>query len=146
MNSNRSIYHPVPFVSAAFILLWIYTAGSKLANFETYRLEMERQVFSLAVSHLLIYLVPVAELFTALLLLFQKTNKAGLISSLLLISTFTAYITLIVTGYFPKMPCSCGGVIRAMGWKAHLVFNLIFLTAAIFALYLEPKREVGDKE
>jgi hypothetical protein len=146
MNANRSIYHLVQFISAAFILLWTYTAGSKLASFETYRMEMEHQVFSLAVSHLLIFIVPAAELLAALLLLFQKTNKAGLIFSLLLISGFTIYIILIITGYFPKVPCSCGGVIRAMGWKAHLVFNLIFLTAVIFALYIKPKREVGDKE
>jgi len=144
MYANR--YLLIKFVSAAFILLWIYTAGSKLTNFETYRLEMQHQVFSLAVSNILIYLLPVAELFTALLLLFQKTNRTGLTLSLLLISVFTVYIILIIAGYFPKIPCSCGGVIRAMGWMAHLVFNLVFLMLAALSLSIKPKREVGDTE
>lgn len=69
-----------------------------------------------------------------------------MILSTLLMTAFTIYIVLIISGYFPKVPCTCGGVIRALGWKAHLVFNLIFLSAAILALYSTRKREVGDKE
>lgn len=133
-------------ISAAFILLWIYTAGSKLSSFENYRLEMQHQVFSPMVSEILIYIIPAVEILAALLLLFQKTNKTGMIFSALLMTAFTIYIVLIISGYFPKVPCSCGGVIRVLGWKAHLAFNLIFLSAAILTLYNTPKREVSDKE
>ncbi|RLJ72634.1 MauE/DoxX family redox-associated membrane protein [Pedobacter alluvionis] len=133
-------------ISAAFILLWIYTAGSKLSSFENYRLEMQHQVFSPMVSEILIYIIPAVEILAALLLLFQKTNKTGMIFSALLMTAFTIYIVLIISDYFPKVPCTCGGVIRVLGWKAHLVFNLIFLSAAILALYNTPKREVSDKE
>jgi hypothetical protein len=146
MNANRPNHNNVHFISAAFILLWVYTAGSKLTSFENYRLEMQHQVFSPIVSELLIYIIPITELLTAGLLLFQKTNKSGMILSALLMTAFTIYIILIISGYFPKVPCTCGGVISAMGWKAHLVFNLIFLSAAILALYNTPKREVSDKE
>lgn len=146
MNANRPNYNKVHFISAAFILLWVYTAGSKLTSFENYRLEMQHQVFSPIVSEILIYIIPITELLTAGLLLFQKTNKIGMILSALLMTAFTIYIVLIISGYFPKVPCTCGGVISAMGWKAHFVFNLIFLSAAILALYNTPKREVSDKE
>lgn len=146
MRMEKDTLCSTQLISAAFILLWVYTAGSKLVNFATYKLEMEHQVFSLFFSHLLIILIPAAELFTALLLLFSKTNKLGLIFSLLLIFSFTVYIALILVNYFPKIPCSCGGVIGTLGWKAHLVLNLIFLAAAILALFNKPKREVCDKE
>jgi hypothetical protein len=77
MNANRPNHNNVHFISAAFILLWVYTAGSKLTSFENYRLEMQHQVFSPIVSELLIYIIPITELLTAGLLLFQKTNKSG---------------------------------------------------------------------
>ncbi|MFW0717797.1 MauE/DoxX family redox-associated membrane protein [Pedobacter sp. N23S346] len=146
MSAIRSPYYASQVISAAFILLWIYTAGSKLINFGTYRLEMQHQVFSSEISAMLIYIVPTFELLAVILLLFQKTNKIGLMLSLLLIAAFTGYICLITIGYFPKVPCSCGGVIRSLGWKGHFIFNLAFLILAIFALYIETKREASDKE
>ncbi|MFD2584207.1 MauE/DoxX family redox-associated membrane protein [Pedobacter vanadiisoli] len=133
-------------ISAAFILLWVYTAGSKLANFQSYRQEMSMQVFSPAFTTVLIYAIPSIEILCAILLLIKKTNKLGLGLSLLLMLAFTGYILLIISGYFPKTPCSCGGVIKAMGWKTHLIFNLFFLTAAILALHIKLKREVRDND
>ena len=136
----------VQVISAAFILLWVYTTGSKLTNFQSYQQEMNRQVFSPAFATVLVYAIPFIEILCAILLLIKKTNTIGLSLSLLLMLLFTGYIVLIISGYFPKTPCSCGGVIKAMGWKTHLVFNLFFLTAAVLALYIKLKREVGDKD
>ncbi|MBO9672134.1 MAG: hypothetical protein J7577_01720 [Sphingobacteriaceae bacterium] len=133
-------------ISAAFILLWVYTAGNKLTNFQSYRQEMSLQVFSPAFAAILVYAVPFIEILCAILLLIKKTSKLGLVLSLLLMLAFTGYILLIISGYYPKTPCSCGGVIKAMGWKAHLIFNLFFVTAAILALYIKLKREVRDKD
>ena len=147
MSAIRSTYYYASqVISATFILLWVYTAGSKLINFGTYRLEMQHQVFNAEISAMLIYIVPAFELLAVLLLLFERTNKMGLMLSLLLIAAFTGYIFLITIGYFPKVPCSCGGVIRSLGWKGHLLFNLIFLILAIFALNIKIKREAVDKE
>ncbi|QXU39721.1 MauE/DoxX family redox-associated membrane protein [Pedobacter sp. D749] len=133
-------------ISAAFILLWIYTAGNKLLNFHSYKQEMSLQVFSPDFAAILVYAVPFIEILCAILLLIKKTNTLGLGLSLLLMLAFTGYILLIISGYFPKTPCSCGGVIKAMGWKAHLIFNLFFLTAATLSLYIKLKLEVGDKD
>ncbi|MFD2287911.1 hypothetical protein GJU39_06410 [Pedobacter petrophilus] len=146
MSGTRYSYYASQVISGAFILLWTYTAGSKLANFGAYTMEMHRQVFSAEISVVLMYILPIVELLAVILLLFPKTNKIGLILSLLLISTFTGYVLLIIIGYFPNVPCSCGGVIRALGWKGHLLFNLVFLMLAISSLFIKPKREASDKE
>src|SRR5699024_6001254 len=39
--------------------------------------------------------------------------------------------------YSPSLPCSCGGVLEAMDWEAHLYFNLGFTLLATWAWYLE---------
>lgn len=133
-------------ISAAFILLWVYTAGSKLADFQAYKHEMSLQVFSSGVTLMLLYAIPLLEILAAILLLVKKTNKAGMILSLLLMLVFTGYIILIISGYFPKTPCSCGGIIKAMGWKAHLIFNIFFISASILSLFFTLKQEVRDKD
>lgn len=136
----------VQFISAAFILLWVYTAGSKLTDLQAYQQQMSLQVFSPGVTVVLLYLIPFLEIIAAILLLIKKTNKLGLALSLLLMSIFTGYIILIISGYFPKVPCSCGGVIKAMGWKAHLIFNIFFISAAMLSLFIKLKPEVRDKD
>ncbi|WP_344853679.1 MauE/DoxX family redox-associated membrane protein [Pedobacter jeongneungensis] len=146
MDTIENTSRASQFISAAFILLWVYAAGSKIASFDSYHLEMQRQVFSSNTSAVLVYIIPMTELLAAVLLLFKKTNRMGIIFSLLLISVFTGYILLIITGYFTHVPCSCGGVISLLSWKGHLVLNMLFLTAAIIAISIKPKREVGDKE
>ncbi|QDW24256.1 MauE/DoxX family redox-associated membrane protein [Pedobacter sp. KBS0701] len=133
-------------ISAAFILLWVYTAGSKLADFQSYKQEMNLQVFSPDFTAVLLNAIPLIEILSAILLLIKKTNQLGLVLSLLLMLAFTGYIVLIISGYFPKTPCSCGGVIKAMGWKAHLIFNIFFLSAAILSLFIKLKLEVRDKD
>jgi hypothetical protein len=133
-------------ISATFILLWVYTAGSKLADFQSYKQEMSLQVFSPGFAAILLYTIPFIEILCAILLLIKKTNQLGLAFSLLLMLVFTGYILLIISGYFPKTPCSCGGVIKAMGWKAHLIFNIFFISASILALFITLKQEVRDKD
>src|SRR5699024_8644308 len=59
-----------------------------------------------------------------------------LLSSALLMLGFTVYVYLIWT-YSPSLPCSCGGVLEAMDWEAHLYFNLGFTLLATWAWYLE---------
>lgn len=133
-------------ISAAFILLWVYTAGSKLTDFQSYKQEMSLQVFSPDFAAVLVYAIPFFEILCAILLLIKKTNKLGLALSLLLMLVFTGYILLIILGYFPKTPCSCGGIIKAMGWKAHLIFNIFFISASILSLFITLKQEVRDKD
>lgn len=128
------------------IILWGTTAASKLGNLEEFKSELAKQVFSENLAAFLLIAVPVSELVAAALLAFSKTRLYGLIISLILISAFTLYIALILAGYFSKVPCSCGGVLKLLGWKSHLIFNLVFTAITITTLYIHLKREVRDNE
>lgn len=125
------------------ILLWTTTAASKLGNLNGFQSDLDRQVFTKTFNGVLLYAVPIAELVAAALLTFEKTRFVGLAVSLVMISAFTAYIILILVGFFNKVPCSCGGVLKFLGWKAHLYFNLFFMVLSGSAIYIHVKREVG---
>ena len=143
VSLDKSAYH-IGYI--LLIILWGTTAASKLGNLETFKTELARQVFSENLAAFLLLAVPVSELVAAALLSFSKTRLYGLMISLILISAFTLYIALILAGYFSKMPCSCGGVLKMLGWRSHLIFNLVFTAITITTLIIHLKREARDKE
>ncbi|MDT3401257.1 MauE/DoxX family redox-associated membrane protein [Mucilaginibacter terrae] len=121
------------------IILWLYAALSKLADFAQFKREMGKQVFPEIISQVLIYIIPGFELLTVLLLMISRTFMLGLYASLSLLSVFTVYIGMGVTHLFPKVPCSCGGILGKMGWTSHLFFNLFFLALTITTILIQKK-------
>lgn len=119
------------------ILLWVYTAASKLVDFSAFERELANQTFSRITAQILLWAIPTIELVAALLLLFGKTRFAGFILSSLLMLLFTGYIALVLAGYYDRVPCSCGGVLKQLGWQAHFWFNLFFLSISAVGVYLE---------
>ncbi|MEO8794260.1 MAG: MauE/DoxX family redox-associated membrane protein [Daejeonella sp.] len=126
-------------IRAALILLWTYAAMSKLLDYNQSRTRMLEQVFPVSVSEILVWVVPVAELITAALLLFKKTRLSGLNASLFLLLQFTSYIILVMSGLFGRISCYCGGILEKMTWGQHLYFNLVFLTLTLFGLVIHQK-------
>ncbi|MFD2036380.1 MauE/DoxX family redox-associated membrane protein, partial [Belliella marina] len=82
------------------------------------------------------YTLPPIELITAFLLVIPKWRLRGLYLSLLMMATFTAYIAIVMTGIFGRIPCTCGGVVSKLTWSQHLIFNLTFLSISVLAAYL----------
>ena len=80
------------------------------------------------------------EIATSVALMFEKTKRIGFYSSLILMSLFTIYISAILLHVFPKIPCSCGGVLRQLGWSQHLLFNLFFVALSVLGLMLSKKQ------
>lgn len=132
-------------ICALLILLWTYTAFSKLANTQEFKRQLTGQVFSRQFVQFLFWFIPSIEIFAAALLLFKKTIHTGLLLSSILMFAFSAYIILILAGYYPRVPCSCGGVLKAMGWQTHLWFNLFFLTISIIGLSLKQNPNKNTK-
>ncbi|RZK99282.1 MAG: hypothetical protein EOO89_31245 [Pedobacter sp.] len=85
------------------------------------------------------YALLFAEALAVVLLSFKKLRLAGFLFSAALMVAFTGYILLILTGYFPKRPCSCGGVLASLGWQSHFYFNLFWAVLAITGTVLEYK-------
>ena len=56
--------------------------------------------------------------------------------ALILMMLFTGYAGLVLAHYFGQVPCSCGGVLKNMGWTTHFVFNLFFLLLTAMGIYI----------
>lgn len=121
------------------ILLWVYAAFSKLMEFENFKKQLYNQTFSSPLPEILVWLIPVIEIITAILLAFSKTRLTGLLFSVLLMGIFTTYTLLVLTGYYDRVPCSCGGVLKEMSWQSHFWFNIFFLSTAILGTFLQLK-------
>ncbi|MBD1385884.1 hypothetical protein IDJ75_11385 [Mucilaginibacter rigui] len=132
-------------IETFLILMWVYAAMSKLFTFEEFKGQMHNQTLPAGVAQLLIYTLPEAELITAALLVFDKSKLAGLFISFILMLFFSGYIALVLLGYWERMPCSCGGILKVMGWKTHLAFNISILALISIAIKLIiEERRLGD--
>ncbi|MEG1024664.1 MAG: hypothetical protein RSF34_09360 [Flavobacterium sp.] len=116
-------------VTYFFIILFIYAAVSKLADFENFRVQVAQSPLLSAYATFIAYTTVIGELVIALMLCFQKTKRLGLYLFLGMMSAFTVYIYLILN-YSPFVPCSCGGILEKMGWTEHLWFNIVITLLA----------------
>lgn len=122
-------------VSYLYILLFAYTAVSKLLEFNDFRTQLGQSPIFAAFAEWVAYGVVIIELLISVLLAFDRTRKAGLVFALTLMIMFTTYI-IIILNFATFTPCSCGGVIESLGWTEHLIFNIVFILLALCALYL----------
>lgn len=122
--------------ASALIILFCYTAIAKLMDVAEFERQLENQVLPQWSKKSLLWLIPVSELFLCVLLAIPATRFIGFYGSSLLMALFTGYIGLVVAGYFERTPCSCGGVLRSMSFRAHLLFNFFFLTLSILGIYI----------
>ena len=131
----------IKFASSLLIILWIYTGGSKLLDFISFEHQLKLQNFSPLVTDILKYAIPIMEVFTAVLLCLKITFRIGLVLSLMILGSFTVYTLLVLTGFYPRIPCSCGGIIKTLSWRNHLIFNLFFFALNMTALCLSIIKE-----
>ena len=142
MKSQRKLI--VQIATALLIILWVYTGSSKLLDFDEFRLQLALQTLPVWSKKILLYSLPELELLIGALLVFAKTQHAALWASMILMTVFTGYVGLAIFGGFVHVPCSCGGVIKAMGWKLHFVFNLFFLMLTCMTLLIHHKKGGAD--
>ncbi len=138
-------------ICVILLILWLYAPLSKLADYEETRRQMLNQVFPAWMAEILAWLVPVTELALVPAMLFKPVQLPGLKASLVLLIAFSIYIALAMSGAFGRIPCSCGGIIRDMGYWTHLLFNLFFAALSAIAIVLISKgrrsaRVSGGKE
>ncbi|WP_113652002.1 MauE/DoxX family redox-associated membrane protein [Pedobacter namyangjuensis] len=122
------------------VLLWAYTALSKLSNLNEFKLQIHYQNFSTPTAKMLLWFIPGIEISATGLLLFAKTRFSGLLLSSILMFAFTGYVGLVLVGFYDKVPCSCGGALSVLGWEAHLWFNLFFLSLSLLGTKLQITR------
>ncbi len=113
--------------SLILAFVFIYTAVSKVYDWEGTWGSLYNQVFPIWFADILFFALPVLEIGIAGILVSNKWEKMGLWLSGILMVLFTGYVGLIYIGFFDRVPCSCGGVISSLSWGQHLIFNIFLL-------------------
>ncbi|MDR0265056.1 MAG: hypothetical protein LBJ04_17695 [Sphingobacterium sp.] len=135
-SGARWIYRRLPDVIIyGYAFLYMYTGWTKLMNMAAFIRGNSKIPHLGQYAKLISYGIPSLEIVLAILLVIPvyRIKRLALWTSTLLMGTFTIYLCLMVR-FVEKKLCHCGGVIESMGWKTHIVFNIIWLIAGIFAL------------
>ncbi len=135
----------IKFICTLLVFLFVYAAASKLADIKTFMADMYNQPFPAFVKPILVWAVPFTELAIAALLIFDTTRLIGLYASLILMVGFTFYTAVVLLHFFEYVPCSCGGVIKNLSWKQHLVFNLFFAGISLIGIFKYPLKRENNK-
>ena len=126
-------------ISSLLILLFVYTALSKLIEPGKFNWALSQSPLISNYSKIIAWALPALELLVAALLFMPKTRLWGLYSAFGLMTVFTFYIAYMIA-FTPKLPCSCGGVLQQMTWRQHLIFNIFFTIFAATGIWLYKKQ------
>lgn len=115
--------HLLLYLSLPLILLLAYTGLSKLQDLEGFQQALLKQPLPESLHQPLGWLLPLSEVVAALLLVWKPRRPYGWWLAFGLMTAFTLYVGLILSGAFGYVPCSCGGILERMSWEAHLLLN-----------------------
>ena len=127
-------------VIGLFIALFLYTAVSKLLDYRSFYATMDIMPSLKGRAFILAPAVIVSEIIISCMLMIPALRLLGLCFSFALMFVFTVYLMFAVAkGY--SLPCSCGGVLRQLSWKQHVLFNMTFIVLAMSGIlsYLKQK-------
>jgi putative oxidoreductase len=128
----------VDFFIAILIILFTYTAFSKLFEQNLFVSQMQRAPVLLMkiFAPVLGWLLPATELVIVAGLMIDRFQIKALKVAFILFALFEFYIVLMLISGL-HLPCSCGGVIGKMTWKQHVPFNLFFMIASLYSIHLK---------
>jgi len=126
----------VEIISALLVFLFLYAALSKLLEFDRFKYQLSQSPFITRISPMVVWVIPISEIFISVALLVRRTRLAGLHAAFFLMLLFTGYI-FIMLRYSPYLPCSCGGVLAGLSWKQHFVFNGVFAGLSLAGIALQ---------
>lgn len=132
----------VTIICALFIFLFVYTAANKLIDFQSFTLVLSQSPFIGNYAPVVAWIIPVTEIVIAALLFLPLTKRTGLYATIILMALFTGYIAYMIV-FIPHLPCSCGGVIKYMSWRQHLIFNILCIVFALIGLRLMQIEQTG---
>ena len=121
------------------IALLLYAGISRLLELKTFTDDINNQPLPNQLTPLFVYGIPAWQLLTAITLMFEKTRLVGFWAALAIMTLYATYNILILSNYFGRIPCTCGGMIRHMDWKPHLVFSLFFAGISLAGILLKRK-------
>jgi hypothetical protein len=134
-------------ISFLFIALFVYTAISKLLDHKAFSVQIDNSPVLTSIKgmgYFVALVVSIGELFIAVLFMLVPYRKIALWSALAILAAFTGYI-IVILRFAPYVPCSCGGVLKSLGWYEHLAFNSFFIALAVLGIVINRSAETaGD--
>lgn len=125
----------ITIIAGLFILLFVYAAINKLIEFEKFQMEIAQSPVLTDYANYVAVLIPSIEILISILFLFPKFYGIAFYSSYALMVMFTTYI-IVILNFSDFVPCSCGGILEQLGWKEHLIFNILFVILSIIGVIL----------
>jgi uncharacterized membrane protein YphA (DoxX/SURF4 family) len=130
----------VDIIAYLFILLFIYASVNKLMDYEKFSTELGKSPLLTAFANQVAWAIPAIELVLVVLLTVPRWMLIGFYAAFSLMTMFTAYIIAILK-FSDFIPCSCGGVLQAMSWNQHLVFNIFFILLGFIGILLYERKD-----
>lgn len=123
-------------IISLLIILFIYTGLNKILDYSNFRFQLGQSPFIQPFAGVIASTLPTGEILIAVLLVFNRARILALYASFTLMALFTGYIWLMLH-YAYDLPCSCGGVLAALSWHDHLIFNSAFTILAFLGIVLQ---------
>lgn len=128
----------VEIIAHLFIILFLYTGIAKLMEFDVFQEQLADNPLLAPVASIVAIGLPITEFIICFLLFFPRFRLKGLYAAFILMVLFTAYVAILMTTS-KELPCSCGGIMEALSWKGHLIFNSIMILLSFIALRMQIK-------
>lgn len=128
----------VDIIALLFVILFLYTGIAKLMEFDVFQEQlMDSPILSFA-APVVAWSLPITEFIVSIFLFIPKYRLKGLYAALIMMILFTGYVGLLLA-FAPELPCSCGGIMEALSWQAHLVVNIALIGLALTGIILAQK-------
>lgn len=139
-QNRKSLQPLIEVVSGVLILLFLYTALSKLWEHGKFKAVLQVSPLLSPYATALSWIVPVTEVALVILLVSPVTRRVGFTCSAILLAVFTLYLVYMML-FTPDRPCSCGGVIEQLSWVGHIALNLVMMALAICCTQISRKMD-----
>lgn len=124
------------FARLALSITFFYGAFVKGSEFSKFTAQMKQSPLLEPFDTTLVGIgVILVEIIAAVLLSLPKTLRAGFYLSFFVMLLFSAYLSVLYFGY-PNKPCACGGILAALSYPAHIVFNAVLTLLALAGIIL----------
>ena len=144
LKSDKTKKVALEIICFLFILLFTYAAVTKLMDYQKFTVQIGQSPLLTDFAGVLAWAVPGVELLIAGMLAITRLRFIGLYAAFSLMVMFTAYIIAILQ-FSDSIPCSCGGVLEAMGWTEHLIFNIGFVLLGFTGIVLHSPEGRSNK-
>ena len=144
LKSDKTKKVALEIICFLFILLFTYAAVTKLMDYQKFTVQIGQSPLLTDFAGVLAWAVPGVELLIAGMLAITWLRLIGLYAAFSLMVMFTAYIIAILQ-FSDSIPCSRGGVLEAMGWTEHLIFNIGFVLLGFTGIVLHSPEGRSNK-